>query len=48
MKPVILATACAATGLAITALLVLALGYIEDTTISFDAPHLQARLHLVK
>ena len=48
MKPLLLAACCAATGLALTALLVLVLGYVEDTTLSFDAPHANLRLHLVK
>ncbi len=47
-RALLLATACAATGLALTAVIVVALGYVEDTTIGFDAPHLGLRLTLTK
>lgn len=45
-RALLLATACAATGLALTAAIIVALGYVEDTTIGFDAPHLGVRVRI--
>ena len=47
MRLLAIAAASTITGLALTALLVLALGYIEDTSIDFDTPHVKAQLRVV-